>query len=122
MSEMDYEKETKRLLDDKKDKIVSLRKKIDEILASSLYDRNQSLLNLVILAYHFNDVEWLMTGDISKRRYPIEEIMKVIECSKRVAYDYSNALEALDLCDKLSSNLDGLANLITKLKRAGIEI
>ena len=40
-----------------------------------------------------------------RRQYPIEEIMLQLECSKRSAYDYSNALDALDMCKRLSDDV-----------------
>lgn len=87
------------------EKIVALRKRINEIL-DGLYERNKPLLNLVILSLYFNDIDWLAKEDKPKKKYPIKEIMHQLECSKRTAYDYSNSLDALDMCNKLSYEID----------------
>ena len=89
-----------------KNEVIVLRQKIDKIL-DGLFSRNESLFNLVILLEYFNDIKWMLKiaqmDNKPKRQYPIEEIMLQLECSKRSAYDYSNTLDALDMCNQLSS-------------------
>ena len=85
------------------ERIKALRKRINKIW-DGLYSRNEPLSNLVLLSEHFNDLEWLSKENRDKK-HQIIEIMKVLECSRRSAYDYLNTFEALRLCDKLSDEL-----------------
>ena len=70
-----------------------------------LITRNKTLAKLVHLFYSFNHPQWLLkvqklknSGNPLKKKYPIEEIMNQIRCSKRTAYDYAMALDALSCC------------------------
>jgi hypothetical protein len=112
-----------RRIDLEKNEVIVLRDRIEKILDGLLF-RNESLYNLVLLLLYFNDIEWMLKvaqmDKKLKRKYPIEEIMFQIECSKRSAYDYSNALEALDMCNRLSSAITNLlftSAISGKLKR-----
>ena len=98
------EAEVDRIIASRIENMKSIRKKLNKI-SDTVCKRNASLDNLISLSRHFNEYDWLVTRDNPKEYYPIEEIMKYIGCSKRVAYDYARTLEALDLCSDLFNEI-----------------
>ena len=109
-------------MSDEKNKIIILKERIANIL-DGLYDRNKSLFNLVLLYNYFNDLKWLvklaeMNGKLTKK-YSVEEIMRQLECSQRTAYDYSDALDALDMCNRLSDDIMSL--LLTSVAKGELK-
>lgn len=116
-------KQAKRTAEYKSQRIDALEEKFNEATDGSLNKRNKSLYKLVYLRKFFHDIKWkLRDSKRYKEKYPLEIITLILNCSKRVAYDYQVALTALDISYELFFSIDDLHDYLKKLKKAGVEI